>query len=220
MTFTPPATAPALLPGEDYEQLENMLAGRPYLASDPYLDRLRVRGFETLYDINRTRDNGERMAALKPFLDCRGGPRNKVWIAAPFTCEYGFNVSLGDDVCFGPNCTLLDVAKISIGDRTMIGANTQFYTPGHPLSPEERDGTNGAEWAKPITIGSDVWIGGGVIILGGVTVGDGVTIGAGSVVTKDVESRTVVVGNPARVIKRIPLPGAEGANGEKKAESK
>lgn len=90
----------------------------------------------------------------------------------------------------------------------MIGANAQFYTPQHPILPEERDGLNGAEWASPITIGDDVWVGGGVIILGGVTVGDGSTVGAGSVVTKDVPPRSVVVGNPAKVVKTLPPKGS------------
>jgi maltose O-acetyltransferase len=92
---------------------------------------------------------------------------------------------------------------VTIGSRTMFGPHCQLYTPCHPLSPEERNGTSGPEWAEPITIGNDCWIGGGVIICPGVTIGDGVTVGAGSVVTKDVESRSVVVGNPARVVKKV-----------------
>ncbi len=85
----------------------------------------------------------------------------------------------------------------------MIGADVKMYTPTHPLSPEERNGLSGPEAAKPKTIGKDCWLGGGSIILPGITVGDGSTIGAGAVVTKDVERRCVVVGNPARVMKRI-----------------
>lgn len=111
--------------------------------------------------------------------------------------------------------TLTD--PVRIGNRTMIGANAQFYTPQHPIMPEERDGLDGAEWASPITIGDDVWVGGGVIILGGVTIGDGCTIGAGSVVTKDVPPRSVVVGNPGRVVKTLPLPEKKD---EKKEEAK
>jgi len=91
----------------------------------------------------------------------------------------------------------------------MIAANTQIYTPTHPIMPEERNGLDGAEWAKPIVVGNDVWIGGGVILCPGVTIGDGSTIGAGTVVTKDVPPRSVVVGNPGRVIKTLPLPGAQ-----------
>lgn len=91
----------------------------------------------------------------------------------------------------------------------MIGANSQLYTPSHPILPEDRNGLRGAEWAKPITIGDDCWLGGGVIVCPGVTIGNGVTVGAGSVVTKDVPDRCVVAGNPARVIKELPPPGGE-----------
>lgn len=92
---------------------------------------------------------------------------------------------------------------VTIGDRTLIGPNVQIYTPVHPLRPEDRNGSKGREWAKPITIGKDCWIGGAVVICPGVTIGDGATVGAGSVVTKDVESRCLVAGNPAKLIKRI-----------------
>lgn len=88
----------------------------------------------------------------------------------------------------------------------MFGPNVSLYTPLHPLSPEERNGLKGREWAKPISIGADCWIGGSVTVLPGVTIGEGCTVGAGSVVTKDIPARSVAVGNPARVIKTIPLP--------------
>jgi maltose O-acetyltransferase len=88
----------------------------------------------------------------------------------------------------------------------MFGPNVSLYTPQHPISPEERNGLKGREWAVPISIGSDCWIGGNVVVCPGVKIGDGCTIGAGSVVTKDVPARSVAVGNPARVIKSIPLP--------------
>lgn len=96
---------------------------------------------------------------------------------------------------------------VTIGSGTMFGPNVSLYTPQHPISPEERNGLKGREWAVPISIGSDCWIGGNVTVCPGVTIGDGCTIGAGSVVTKDVPPRSVAVGNPARVIKSIPLPG-------------
>ena len=90
----------------------------------------------------------------------------------------------------------------------MIGADVKMYTPTHPLSPEERNGLSGPEGAKKITIGNDCWFGGACIILPGITIGDGSTVGAGSVVTRDVPSQCVVVGNPARIIKRITEDGA------------
>ena len=101
------------------------------------------------------------------------------------------------------NCCFLESNKVTFGDRCLLGPNVHLYCPGHPLDAVDRNGLRGKEFAKPITVGNDVWIGGGVIILPGVTIGDGVTVGAGSVVTKDVESFTVVAGNPAKVIKRL-----------------
>ena len=90
----------------------------------------------------------------------------------------------------------------------MVGANCSFYTPGHPTSPEARNGLQGPEWASPITIGNDCWIGGSVVIIGPCRIGDGVTIGAGSVVTRDIPDRCIAVGNPARVIKTINADGS------------
>jgi acetyltransferase-like isoleucine patch superfamily enzyme len=97
---------------------------------------------------------------------------------------------------------------VSFGDRTMVGANCSFYTPGHPISPEERNGGAGPEWGKEIIVGDDCWIGGSVVIVGPCHIGNGVTIGAGSVVTKDIPDRCVAVGNPARVVKKINADGS------------
>lgn len=89
----------------------------------------------------------------------------------------------------------------------MLGPNVQILTPAHPVSPEERNGLKGKEWAKPVTIGNDCWLGAGVTVCPVVTIGDGVTLGAASVVTKDVPSRSLVVGDPGRVIKEIKADG-------------
>lgn len=82
----------------------------------------------------------------------------------------------------------------------------QLLTPGHPLDPTLRNGSSGAEFALPITIGNDVWVGAGAIVLGGVVLGDGSVIGAGAVVTRDVPDNTVVAGNPAKPV-RVLVPG-------------
>ena len=95
-----------------------------------------------------------------------------------------------------------------VGKNVLFGAGCQILTPSHPLSPEQRNGIYGPEFAKPIIIGNDCWLGGSVMILPGITVGDGCTIGAGSVVTKDISDRCIAVGNPARVIKTIDADGA------------
>ena len=87
------------------------------------------------------------------------------------------------------------------GENVFIGPNCGFYTAEHPLDPTLR--ASGLEYAKPIKVGNNVWIGGGVSVLGGVTIGDNVVVGAGSVVTKNIPSNTVAVGNPCRVIKEL-----------------
>ena len=109
-----------------------------------------------------------------------------------------------NDLSPADNTGRLDVLKSllgHIGDDCFIGPNVSIYTACHSTNPVERNTRN--EWAEPVTIGNNVWIGGSVTILPGVTIGDNVTIGAGSVVTKDIPSNVVAVGNPCRVIKQI-----------------
>lgn len=119
----------------------------------------------------------------------------------PIYFDYGDNISIGD--CFYSNhgLTILDGAKVSFGNNVFIGPNCQFYTASHPIDYKLRN--KGLETASEITVGNSVWFGGGVIVLGGVTIGDDVVIGAGSVVTKDIPSHSIAVGNPCKVIKRI-----------------
>ena len=119
----------------------------------------------------------------------------------PFYCEYGTHISIGKNFFANYNCTMIDVAKIKIGDNCMFGPNVSLYTAGHPVHPETRN--SGYEYGKSITIGNNVWIGGNVVILPGVHVGDNVVIGAGSVVTGDVPDMVVAAGNPCRVIRHI-----------------
>lgn len=109
----------------------------------------------------------------------------------------------GSNVYINSNSTWIDTSPIYVGSRTLVGPNCSFYSGGHPLDPSIRNGTRGPEFGKPITIGEDCWLGGNVIVVPGVTIGKGATVGAGSVVTKDVPPYTVVVGNPARILKKI-----------------
>ncbi|MCL4159182.1 UNVERIFIED_CONTAM: hypothetical protein GTU68_063243, partial [Idotea baltica] len=119
----------------------------------------------------------------------------------PFYCDYGYNIIVGNDVFINFNCCILDVAEVRIGKNTMLGPNVQIYTATHPLDYKERN--SGKEFAKPITIGNNVWIGGSAVICPGVSIGDHVVIGAGSVVTKSFHDDVFIAGNPAKLIKTI-----------------
>ena len=135
-----------------------------------------------------------------------------VSVGNPFICDYGRNISLGDNVSINMNCTFVDCNKITVGSNVLISSNVQIYTATHPV--ELRDRLT-PEWtsesgeyfcrtyALPVTIGDGCWIGGGVIILPGVTIGRGSVIGAGSVVTKDIPENCVAAGNPCRILRRI-----------------
>ncbi|KAJ5094834.1 hypothetical protein N7456_010695 [Penicillium angulare] len=135
--------------------------------------------------------------------------KNDPWVEAPIKVDYGFNVRLGEGVFVNFNCVFIDSCPITVGARTMFGPNVNLFAGNHPLDPALRNGTEGPESGKPITIGEDCWIGGNVIVLPGVTIGKGSTVGAGSVVTKDVPASHVVAGNPARIIRQLETTLAE-----------
>lgn len=140
----------------------------------------------------------ERSALLKQMLGKMGC---NVQIIPPFFCDYGYNIEVGNDFFMNMNCVILDGAKVIFGHHVFIGPNCGFYTAGHPLNKDQRNA--GLEYAKPITVGNNVWIGAQVCVLPGVTIGDNVVIGAGSVVTKDIPANVLAFGNPCRVVREI-----------------
>lgn len=123
------------------------------------------------------------------------------FIEPPFYVDYGCNVKLGHNFYANFNLTLLDCTLITFGDDVLIGPNVTFTTATHPTDPTLR--SQGTEYATPISVGNNVWFGANIVVLPGVTIGDGAVVGAGSVVTKNVPAYTVVVGNPARVVKTL-----------------
>ncbi|KAK3061046.1 hypothetical protein LTS18_007142 [Coniosporium uncinatum] len=125
------------------------------------------------------------------------------WIEAPIHIDYGTNVHIDPGVFINFNCTILDTCAVTIGARTLIGPNVSLYSGTHPLDPALRNGTKGPELGKEVVIGEDCWIGGNVLVLPGVRLGRGCVVGAGSVVTKSVGDFSVVVGNPAKVVRKI-----------------
>jgi len=177
---------------------EKMVAGELYDPHDPELSAARERARDLCHALNATRDRDQEVRRrLLTELFGQGG--DSVWMQPPFFCDYGENISLGERVFFNFNCVVLDVCPVRIGDFTLFGPAVQIYTATHPMEPALR---RHQEFAKPITIGSDVWVGGGAIICPGVTIGSKSVIGAGSVVTRNVPAGATVAGNPARPITR------------------
>ncbi|MBC8154191.1 MAG: sugar O-acetyltransferase [Bacteroidetes bacterium] len=181
-------------------ELEKMLAGVLYDASDPTLITMRNNARTLFSEYNRTPYDAEpeRLAILRQLLGGAGAALN---IQAPFYCDYGTHISIGDNGFVNFNCIFLDCARITIGINFQCAPNVQLYTAYHPIMAAER--SKGPELASPITIGDNVWLGGGVIVCPGVSIGDNTTIGAGSVVTKDVPANVFAAGNPCRVIREL-----------------
>lgn len=182
-------------------ETEKMLAGEVYNACDAELLSELNAIKDRLWKYNRLRPSqtAERSAMLQQIL---GRCDDDTFIVQPFYCDYGRHIRVGKRFFANFHWTVLDEASVTIGDDCFIGPNVSIYTACHSTDPVRRNTRE--EWAKPVTIGHNVWIGGSVTILPGVTIGDNVTVGAGSVVTKDVDSDCVVAGNPARVIRRLP----------------
>ncbi len=179
---------------------EKMLSGELYNAMDEELSNERLNARLLIKEINDSREDEteKREQLIKQLIPNSG---ENLWIQVPFYCDYGSNISLGENVYFNFNCIVLDVAAVTIGDRTKIGPNVQIYTATHPINYKER--SEGLESGKAITLGEDVWLGGSAIICPGVTIGDRTVIGSGSVVTKDIPSDVFAAGNPCKIIREL-----------------
>ena len=149
---------------------------------------------------NRTEDDetDKRSDIMRRLFKAVG---KNVWIEPDFRCEFGKNISIGDDVYINFGCVILDCGQVKIGNQVLIGPNVGIYDANHALDAEER--MDGALLPGKVTIGNRVWIGGGTIILPNVTIGDDTVIGAGSIVTHDIPSGVVAVGNPCHVLREI-----------------
>ncbi|WP_062047146.1 sugar O-acetyltransferase [Bacillus sp. JCM 19034] len=181
---------------------EKMLAGEMYKPSDSQLlkEREEARRRVRIYNQTIETEIEKRTKLLKELLGTAG---ENIYMEPNIRFDYGYNTHVGENFFANFDCTILDVCEVRIGDNCMLAPRVQIYTATHPIHPTERN--SGREYAKPITIGSNVWIGGGAVINPGVTIGDNVVVASGAVVTKDVPNHVVVGGNPAKIIKQIEL---------------
>jgi len=180
------------------KNIERRDKGLAYIADDEVFAQIK-KCRKLLYKLNHTDfDNTQELSEI---IGCLLGKSENAIITPPFHCDYGFNIEVGKNFYANYNCTILDVAKVKIGDNCLLAPNVAIYTAGHPVYPTTRN--SGYEYGKEIVIGDNVWIGGNSVICPGVHIGSNVVIGAGSVVTKDIPDWCIAAGNPCKVIRPI-----------------
>jgi maltose O-acetyltransferase len=179
---------------------EKMLAGLLYDPSDPELAEARVQTRLRTEAFNQSSiaKPSERAALLRALFGSCG---STIYVEPPFHCDYGKNISVGENFYANFGCVILDVATVTIGDNCLIAPQVGIYTATHPIDPLLRRA--GRELAKPIVIGNDCWIGGHATINPGVTLGNNVVVASGAVVTKSFGDNVVIAGNPAKILRRV-----------------
>ena len=181
--------------------MDQLHSGELYLPGDPEIMQQQEQCLEMLYDFNATRPGelDKREAMLRQmFAEIGEG----CYIEPPLHSNMGgHHVHFGKNVYANYNLTLVDDTHIYVGDYTMFGPNVTIATAGHPIEPSLRQ--RGLQYNMPVHIGKNCWLGAGVIVMPGVTIGDNTVIGAGSIVTRDIPSGVVAVGNPCRVLREV-----------------
>ena len=180
---------------------DKLHTGELYLPGDEEIMADQLKRLDRLYDFNNTRPTelSKREEMLKEMLAEIG---EGCYIEPPFHSNMGGgHIHFGKNIYCNFGVTMMDDTHIYVGDCTMFGPNVVVATAGHPILPELRE--QGYQYNAPVHIGKNCWIGAGALIMPGITIGDNVVIGAGSVVTKDIPSNTVAVGNPCRVLRKI-----------------
>ncbi len=180
---------------------DRLHSGELYFPNSDEIMEVQTRCLELLYDFNATRPSeGEKREALLHRMFADIGPG--CYIEPPLHANWGGHfVHFGKNIYANFGLTLVDDTHIYVGDCCMFGPNVVIATAGHPLLPELRE--QGLQYNAPVRIGRNCWIGAGALLMPGVTLGDNVVVGAGSVVTKDLPSDVVAVGNPCRVLRPI-----------------
>ena len=188
--------------------LQLMCGGKLYNCTNGEVMRKHIRALLLTDSFNRSHvwNVPRRTHIIKKLIPNHG---KNFFFMQTFRCEYGFNISFGDDLFVNFDCIFMDVAPIKIGNGVMFGPRVSIATPVHPLLAEERiiqqypDGYHDIEYAKPVTIGNNVWVATNATICGGVTIGDGAVIAAGSVVTRDIPPNCIAGGVPCKVIRYL-----------------
>lgn len=178
--------------------IERRDAGLPYISDESVFEKQKKarRLTQELNTVDRS-DFEKISEIVKKLL----GKSENAFINPPFYCDYGTHIEVGKNFFANYNCTILDVAKVKIGDNCQMAPNVAIYTAGHPVHPDTRNTMY--EYGVEVVIGDNVWIGGNSVICPGVNIGNNVVIGAGSVVTKDIPEWCVAAGNPCKVIRKI-----------------
>lgn len=179
---------------------EKMLAGELYRPKDPELRKMHLRSKKLFGKYNKISPENEKKQN-KLIKKIFGKTGENIRVQPPFYCDYGVNISVGENFFANYGCIILDVNKVTIGKNCMLAPNVSLFSATHPVRAEER--YNGVELGLPITIGDNCWIGGGAVICPGVTLGNNVVVGAGSVVTKSFGDNVVIAGNPAKIIREL-----------------
>ena len=181
--------------------LEKMHATMLYDPADGDIVEEQTACLDRLYDFNHTRptEMDKRQALMKEMFAEIG---ENCYIEPPFHANWGGkHVHFGKNVYANFGLTMVDDTHIYVGDYTLFAPNVVVATAGHPIDPELR--ARGLQYNAAVHIGKNCWIGAGALIMPGVTIGDNTVIGAGSVVTRDIPSGVVAVGNPCRVMREI-----------------
>jgi maltose O-acetyltransferase len=181
-------------------QKAKMLAGEPYIATDPELSaaHLGAQAILAKFNTSSAEAEEERRALLKELFGRIG---EGTVVKPTLRCDYGFNISIGHRTFINYDCLLLDCNRIAIGDEVQIAPGVHIYTATHPIEADVR--RSGIEYALPVSIADGVWLGGRAVVCPGVNIGANTVVGAGSIVTRDLPENAVAVGNPCRVIRQL-----------------
>lgn len=175
-------------------------AGLMYDTTFPGREEMHLQCIDLCFEYNNTRpSNMQRREELLRKLFGKLG--KNPYVEPTIFCGFGWNIEAGDNFYANNNCVFVDPGKITFGDNVFIGPSCGFYTAHHPIHPQLRNQLY--EYARPITVGSDVWIGGGTVVLPGAKIGSNVVIGAGSVVVGEIPDNVVAFGNPCKVHRPI-----------------